>query len=131
MSQDSKDLEIKGNWYPGFLGNSDERYTEFFINEAKIYYFNVTNESFHYSDFYIKDSALYLKRELEADFENMGLIYTLKDTLYVHNEEGKSLFLKQLTEPNLEQYINEEISLDEFFKAYIKRATYWNERKFR
>ncbi|MBS9462156.1 hypothetical protein KIM67_07020 [Flagellimonas sp. 389] len=128
-SQSSIEDELKGNWYPGYLGDLNEDYTEFYIDKDKIYYFNLLSETITKSDYYISDSFLFLKKNQQKEFEKMGSIYILNDTLYIENQGTKSFFLKQMSTPTLESFIKKKVDLDDFFDAYLKRITTWNENK--
>ncbi|MEM8927861.1 MAG: hypothetical protein AAGC45_06640 [Bacteroidota bacterium] len=130
-SQSSTDHDMWGNWYPGYLGDVAEVYTEFFIDASKIYYFYSTTESIVPRPYYISNSKLYIDRSNNREFEVLGEISISNDTLYIANGAGLSFFLRQKEKPNLKDVIDNYFSFDAFFEGYLSRAAHWNEKKYK
>lgn len=130
-SQSTNSSSIQGNWFPEYLGDINEAYTEFYIDDTKVYYFNSISETISANEYYITNSQLYFGKDNGDSATNMGTVSIKNDTLIIVNEAGKSLFLKQIELPNLEDLINDDTSFNIFFEGYINRETVWNENKYK
>ncbi|MBW8244817.1 hypothetical protein K1F50_18560 [Muricauda oceani] len=130
-SQSTNSSNIQGNWFPEYLGDINEAYTEFYIDDTSVYYFNPTSETISTNEYYITNSKLYFGKDNGDSAKLMGTVSIKNDTLTIVNEAGNSSFLKQNELPSLEDLINDDTSLDIFFEGYINREAVWNENKYK
>lgn len=129
-SQESKNIDISGNWIPIYLGDPSEQYTEFYIEDGRIYYYSDHLGEIDSNEFKILDSVLFLRKKDQEQFEKMGTLELTADTLYIHNSSGKNPFVRQRQDPTLDHLIRGIINEELFFESYVKRATIWNEKKY-
>lgn len=130
-SQSTNSSNIQGNWFPEYLGDINEAYTEFYIDDTSVYYFDPTSETISANEYYFSNSKLFFGKGNGNSAKFMGTVSIKNDTLIIVNEAGNSSFLKQNELPSLEDLINDDTSFDIFFEGYINREAVWNENKYK
>ena len=115
-SQSTNSSYIQGNWFPKYLGDINEAYTEFYIDDSNVYYFDPTSETISANEYYITNSRLYFGKNNVDAAKPMGAVSIKNDTLIIGNKAGNNLFLRQKELPNLEDLINDDTSFDIFFR---------------
>ena len=116
--------EILGNWAIINKNDGNINYHEIFINENKMYYYDINLGMRPSSKYYIENNILF-HSQLDSEFEKIGKIILNKDVLKIVGN-SKILLLKRVkSSKTLENLINESIDKDKFWEAYLLRYSSW------
>lgn len=116
--------KLFGNWSIKNKDDGTVNYLEIFINDSKMYYYDINVGLRPSSKYYIENGSIF-HSQLNSEYEKIGEIFLNDDVLTIKGS-GKVLLLKKISgTQTLGRFVNKEIEKDVFWAAYLQRYEKW------
>ncbi len=116
--------KLLGDWAIKNKDDGTVNYLEIFIDDSKMYYYDINVGLRPSSKYYIKNGSIF-HSQLNSEYERIGEIFLDDDVLTIKGN-GKTLLLKKISgTETLGRFVNKEIKKDIFWDAYLQRYEKW------
>ena len=121
---------FKGDWQIVKDGRQNVVYQEAFVNDDYIVFYDLNWGAQPRIKYYLKGESLF-QSEFESDFEKVGTVqFNSKDEFVIKSKSDSVRYRRLMDgETSLGDYLNYEVSENEYRKSFIRRLETWESKR--